>query len=502
MKRLLPYIAIMLIVASCIKNDIPYPQIQGKFTAFEVEGQIGETSIDAVGQVVTVNVDETIDIRKVIVSSYSVNEEATVALAIGDTINLTDSVHYTLSTSQDYKWTVLGVQNIARRAVISGQIGTASFDVEHCKATIFVNENQDLANITVTEIKLGPSNATTLPNPTTVSNFLQPQTFSVKVHGNTQIWTVEVVQTSENARTYDAEPWAKFAILHGEYNISEPHTPYFEYRLEGASEWILLETNNTTLNGGVITDTLRGLTPETAYECRVIIGDFTANTVRFTTEAAPTLSNLSFNNWSRSGKVWNPWLENGEQIWSTGNKGVATFGESNTTPVDGENAVSGNAARLETVSVALVGLAAGNLFVGDFSLNILNPNASVKFGKPYTGRPTTLSGYYRYSPQIIDQPSSSEHAGEMDKCHVYIMLEDWEGATTRPSNPKQIAYGEFKSDQEVTTYMKFNIKLAYSNVVDRPTHIVIVSTSSHYGETYVGGIGSTLYVDEFELGFD
>ena len=56
---------ILIGLSSCINNDIPYPRIQAGFSAFTVDGQIGETVIDNDKRTVTIELNEKTDISKV-----------------------------------------------------------------------------------------------------------------------------------------------------------------------------------------------------------------------------------------------------------------------------------------------------------------------------------------------------------------------------------------------------------------------------------------------------
>ena len=70
-----------------------------------------------------------------------------------------------------------------------------------------------------------------------------------------------------------------------------------------------------------------------------------------------------------------------------------------------------------------------------------------------------------------------------------------------------IAYGELPADQCLTTggtYKEFNIPLKYKEAFfdTEVKQIIIVCSSSKYGDYLTGGDGSVLYVDEFELDYD
>lgn len=51
----------------------------------------------------------------------------------------------------------------------------------------------------------------------------------------------------------------------------------------------------------------------------------------------------------------------------------------------------------------------------------------------------------------------------------------------------------------MTDYEQFNIPITYKSGSVQPTHVVIVATSSRWGADFIGGEGSTLYIDDFEL---
>lgn len=209
------------------------------------------------------------------------------------------------------------------------------------------------------------------------------------------------------------------------------------------------------------------------------------------------LPNLNFDTWHQNGKTWYPNASGGNSFWATGNEGVNMFPvnkDSNTIPVtDDVQGGSGSAVRLQTISVPLVKIAAGNIFTGKYKTNTSNPGLSVTFGRPWkfpVYRPTTLRGYYKYKGVAYD--------GKDDFCHIYVRFENWGNAVDRPASPVTVGYGEFKTSASVDVYTAFNASITYSS--DLPiTHVVLVATSSIEGEAFKGGVGSLLYIDNFEL---
>ena len=85
-----------------------------------------------------------------------------------------------------------------------------------------------------------------------------------------------------------------------------------------------------------------------------------------------------------------------------------------------------------------------------------------------------------------------------DECHIYLRLRD--------DKDNEIGYGEFIGKETVTQYTQFRFDVTYTNKTAKPAKITIVATSSHYGGDFTGmkvtgsvGVGSELWVDEFEL---
>lgn len=297
------------------------------------------------------------------------------------------------------------------------------------------------------------------------------------------------------------EHGAKYAVFYGEWcTLDQPDDLSFEYKKTTDAEWTVVPTENVEIistEDKTYQTRVTGLDASTKYEVRSYGNGFIfeddAIWQYFTTDDAPEIPNLSFDDGYTSGDTWYPNASGGNSYWATGNEGVTYWlvgKDSNTVHTD--DAVSGKAVRMFTYTgITVVDVAAGSLFTGTYSTNMTDPSASVVFGRAYTGRPLGLKGWYKYTPQYI---SSSE----IDKCHIYICLEDWGTATSRPSNPTVIGYGELKSDQTTTTYQQFEIEIEYYSSAT-PTHVTLAATSSHKGGDFEGASNSELYIDEFEL---
>ena len=203
--------SLFLLTTCVIEDDIPYPIRNGEILEFVVEGQCaapGAQSADAVidkaNRTVTLTVNDSVDVRKLKITKFVVSEEATIkpdsaacvdyanfpqkgfaSLAeVSSTaltrVNFTRPVKFTLSTYQDYTWKVTVTQFVNRTVDVSNQVGNAVIDEINHNVVIYVAQEQSLANLTVNQMDLGGAYGQVEPDPTTITNFSQPQQFYVK----------------------------------------------------------------------------------------------------------------------------------------------------------------------------------------------------------------------------------------------------------------------------------------------------------------------------------
>lgn len=332
--------------------------------------------------------------------------------------------------------------------------------------------------------------------------------FNITVDQTTHnyIVTIVVPLTSDAdpaLHTGDANAWGQFAYIYGTSDLAGEKDPIvFQYKKADDSDWVTV--NAESGNDGVYSAKTFQLDFSTSYHYRIACGAKVGTMSVFTTESFQEIPNLNFDTWSQNKSNWFANSDASDSYWASGNTGVTSIGKSPiTVAVSGEDAYSGKAAKLTTITgVTLVKSAAGNLFIGSYSTNMLNPSASVSFGRAYTGaRPVKLSGYYKYEPHETNEGSvPSYEEFPMDQCNVYIRLWDADG--------KEIGFGEFIGKETVTTYTRFEIDVNYTDETAKPAKMTIVATSSRYGGDFSGskvigrvGAGSTLWVDEFELSY-
>ena len=113
--------------------------------------------------------------------------------------------------------------------------------------------------------------------------------------------------------------------------------------------------------------------------------------------------------------------------------------------------------------------------------------------------------------------------GQPDSCCIYIALGDWEPVTyvsskgttyscpylirTRPStlhlmdmnSPNLIAYGQLTKGEDVSTWTTETIRLNYRVKDRQPKYVIVVASSSKYGDYFTGGEESLLQLDNIEL---
>lgn len=219
---------------------------------------------------------------------------------------------------------------------------------------------------------------------------------------------------------------------------------------------------------------------------------------------------------------------NGEKIydWDSGNQGYSTVAGS--TPPEGYPTTitpgrrGGLAVKMQTVYTADFAaatgnpIAAGNLFIGSFKLNIINTLKSTRFGLPYHGElPKAVRGSYKYTagPKVTDK-SFREVPGAKDTFDIYAIIFE----TSSKNNfltgdhafrdPRNIAIARIdNSDRlETTSWTEFNFpfQLVEGKTYDpnKDYMLTIVMTSSIDGAEFKGAIGSVLIVDEIELVYD
>ena len=533
-----------IFMASCaIENDIPYPIKEASIESIEVEGQRGAeenvftaATINKTARTATLYVNDSVDITKLKIIRLKITADAelipdsaacvnyakfpntgfasldSIPTSSNTRMDFSSPVNFTLRTYQDYIWKVTVNQIVQRDVDVDGMVRYV-LDVDSRKVIIYVGPEEDLSNIQINKLDLGGEYGKVTPDPTEEHDFTKTRTFYAARHGEDtwQEWQVFVYQTEEGGTTGSSDVFAMVTRATVTGSVQSGKNPAIEYREQGASSWNTVPASNITVSGTSFTAILTELSGSTTYNYRVTVDGVAGSEQSFTTIAPVALENGSMENWSQDGKQWNPWGSGATEFWGTGNPGAAAFIGNLTTPTD--ESVKGKAALLETKD-AIIKLGAGNIFTGDFELEGLN--GLLHFGRSFSSFPTSLRLYYKYTPATIDMIGDNvgdlaSLKGQTDMCQIYIALSDkiyeiHNDPKNRqlfdPNDSGIIAYGEFTSSQSVTSYKQLEIPLEYRYINRTPKYIIIVASSSKYGDYYIGGVGSKLWLDEMELVYE
>ncbi|MGI6232381.1 MAG: PCMD domain-containing protein [Prevotella sp.] len=216
--------------------------------------------------------------------------------------------------------------------------------------------------------------------------------------------------------------------------------------------------------------------------------------------------------------------ESGDSLfWSSGNAGFMIT--SSSSPAEDyptalcDTGYVGKCAKLVTRSTGYLGqmfkapIAAGNIFLGDFQIDLSNTALSTHFGVPYIYQPLAFEGYYKYTPgsQVTDK--NLQPVDKTDSCSIYAVFYEvtddvpYLNGTNSLTSENIVLKAELKDQQADGQWHHFVIEFEAQNgkTVDAEKlkngqySLAIVASSSKGGATYVGAVGSTLYVDEFKI---
>lgn len=535
------------ILTSCaIENDIPYPIIEASIESMTVEGQRGAdqntftaATINKSARTVTLYVNDGVDLSRLQILSLKTTTGAelvvddpnvcedyskfptsgfasldSIPLSSNTRVNFSQPVTFTLRTYQDYQWKIT-VNQIIQRDIDVENMRSYVIDADTRTVIIYVDPTTDLTNLTVKKLNLGGEYGRVTPDPTLQKDYSKPSTFNVSCSWEeySYEWTVYVYPDSNESGSGSAEAFAMTTRATVTGNVQSGKTPTVEYRKESETSWSTVPPANVSTSGNTFSATLTGLSASTTYKYRISVDGSAGSEQTFTTAAATPLENGAMEEWSQDGKQWNPWSAGNDAFWGTGNPGAADFIGNLTTPTD--ESVKGQAALLETKN-AIIKLGAGNIFTGDFALDGLN--GLLHFGRPFSAFPSSLRLNYKYTSATINMIGDNvgdlaSLKGQPDMFQIYIALSDRSEPYEIRNDPKNrqlfdpeddgiIAYGEYTSSETVSTYKQLEIPLEYRATNRTPKYIIVVASSSKYGDYYIGGVGSKLWLDEMELVYE
>lgn len=317
--------------------------------------------------------------------------------------------------------------------------------------------------------------------------------------------------------------WANFAVVKGKY-YSQNLPAGFAIQHKSSGDWtdgyVLLQDVNTSAK--TFKTMICKLSAGTNYSFRLFtIKDGGLNGSKSVkTEAAPTVANLNFDLWTKSGDVVYPYTGKNNGVWDTANEGTSTIGTNNITTQETSQVIKGSAVKM-TSAVVMSKFAAGNIYTGDFVKVTTSPmGADLNWGIKFSARPVAMKGYYKYVPQTINYTDGAHSGlkGQMDKCQIQVALTSpMSGSGTyyfyvssgnnkfvdfSSSNSTIIAHNLIETSETITSYRSFTLPFGYRNINSKPSYIIITCCSSYLGDYFTGGDGSTMWADEFELIYD
>ncbi|MCK5339165.1 MAG: PCMD domain-containing protein [Bacteroidales bacterium] len=235
---------------------------------------------------------------------------------------------------------------------------------------------------------------------------------------------------------------------------------------------------------------VEGLTPSTSYFVRmraINAHGSSGNSVaqQFITRAANVLPNMDLEEWITYPNYENPAPEG---VWASANKVVDLLpGVYPVLLFKSEDSYSGTyAAKARTDSASGMPLLTGSLSTGLFNVNLQNPLKSLITGVPYKSRPVKFQGYYKYL------------GVGGDSCEIRTTLSKWNPATKERDVIGEVVY---RTTDLVDVYTFFDLEVVYFSA-EEPDTIDVVFAASAGGEYFKGKIGSTIFVDDFNLIFE
>lgn len=517
-----------LLFQGCIKNDIPYPTVIPGIMTIKVEEAVS-TGIDAISRSVNAVLPETADICNVRISDAVFTEDMTVCEpSLVGTWDLSSPQKFTLTTYQDYEWTLTATQEIERYFTISGQVGSTVIDAANHRVVVYAVPSVPLHNVTVLSCKLGPAGCSYSEDMLSIHDFRDERTVTVTAFNRNEEWTIYVEHKAASVSITSLDAWTRVAWVKAEGIAGQAMG--FRYRKASDAGWTELPHEDVDVDGGSFRACLDGLEPETEYECTAYSGTSESSVYSFTTGPEMQLPNPGFEVFSNDeSSKFQSWFDKTDELWSSkwwdsGNVASTTVGESGIIccPDTAEKAEGSASARLNSRYV-VVKFAAGNLFSGEFAELVGTSGGIVNFGRPFTQRPRALCFKMKYNCGKVDYvngyPDGAPVAkGDPDRCQVFIALGDWDyrkfGGT--PENPVQvnttkketffdsrseavIAYGSHISDSSTDGWTDVRIPLEYTSTSRVPTHIIISCASSMLGDYFTGSSESTLWLDAMHL---
>lgn len=376
-------------------------------------------------------------------------------------------------------------------------------------------------------------------------------TIKADADGNKYTYTInmeameQVLLAVASKNEIDAGVWSTSAQVKGEVmgveNFSAAKA-FFEYKADGQADFTRVQAveGQSTADKHVLTAQLQNLAPGADYSYRLLYLDddntYKSAEVKFTTEKQEQLPYANFDTWCMDGKMAFPCEESDYKAngswWDTSNKGATSISNSNTV---GDDTVvyteGGKSAKLSSIFAGVFGIgkfAAASLYAGKFNKLVGTSGAVLDWGRPFSSRPKSLQAYVQYATGTvnyvgsgtpadagmvknqstdlfaayaalvhIDEPNANGTAISVDNTNMST-FPDWK------SDPRVVAYTELPKEESGSTdgqWKLINLQFNYYKTDVKPTHLILVFSSSRYGDYFTGSTKSILRIDDLKLNY-
>ena len=264
---------------------------------------------------------------------------------------------------------------------------------------------------------------------------------------------------------------------------------------------------------------------EKNYAYKLVVDSVDAGkTLAHTTAAGAQIPNGDMELWSDAGGVVFPYAAGASPFWLTGNEGAAMAGATLTKASEDVRPGSTGkySAYLKSQKASVMGIgkfAAGNLFVGTFSMSGLN--GTVSFGRDFkfTAKPKSLSFWMKHNEGNIDEKGSGAPADAtgVDKATIMVIITSWDkpyAVNTADTSTffsmadlatmeGVIGYASLEKRESNTEWTEYTLDITYREDMKnvKPKKLVVSFTPSGFGDYFTGSTSSWMYVDDIVFNY-
>ena len=275
---------------------------------------------------------------------------------------------------------------------------------------------------------------------------------------------------------------------------------------------------------GTYTATGADFAAEKNYSYKLVLGSVdTGKTLTHQTAVGAQIPNGDMESWSTSGGIVYPYAEGASPFWLTGNEGAnkagATLTQSSTDVRPGTTGQYSAYLKSQFASVFGIGkFAAGNLFVGTFSMSGLD--GTVNFGRDFkfTAKPKSLSFWMKHNEGTINEGAGTPaEATGTDKATIMLIITNWDTPYAVNTNDQStfftmadlatmegvIGYASLEKRESATEWAEYTIDITYREDMKnvKPKKLVVSFTPSGFGDYFTGSTESWMYVDDIVLNY-